>query len=402
MVLAGAMLGIASGLTVFLGTLGIFLKPIASSFNWSRSDVSLIPVMFLAGVALGAQFIGHIAERIGWSRVIAASIVLMSLGILAMAGAPASQPYVVGLSLLIGVVSVATGPAGYLSTIASVFDHRLGMALGLVIFGSALGGAATPIIANGLLVFMAWREAYGVLAFITLLAGFAGHQMVFRVLANCKSGIGATRVGQPLLSVGDGITFRETARTFRFWLIVVVASITTSLYAGVMVHLPSYATDQGLSGTNAAEAAGTLGMTVALARLGGGILLDRVFAPMLTLAVFLIGAIGYFLLGGDIAHEAWRLPWAAILIGIAGGAEGDILPFFVRKYFGTRSFGTIYGVIYSFAILASAVSAYLYGWTYDLLGSYIPIFQMAAVLFCGCGCAILMLGRYRYGFTSKS
>lgn len=401
-VLAGAMLGIAGGVTMFLGTLGIFLKPIALSFNWSRADVSLIPVMFLAGLAFGAQLIGHIAERIGWNRVIAASIVLTSLGILAMMGTPASQAYVVGLAFLIGVVGVATGPAGYLSTIASVFDHRLGMALGLVIFGSALGVAAAPLIANALLGFMEWRGAYGIFAAITLLVGFAGHQMVFRVLANRASGSTKTRGPEQSPPSGDGISFRETVRTFRFWLIVIVASITTSFYAGVVVHLPSYATDQGLSGTQAAQAAGTLGITVAVARLGGGILLDRVFAPLLTLCVFLIGAMGYFLLGGDIAHESWRLPFAAILIGMAGGAEGDILPFLVRKYFGTRSFGTIYGVIYSFAVLASAVSAYLYGWTYDLFGSYIPTFQIAAALFCVCGFAILTLGRYQYGFASKS
>ena len=384
-----------------MGTIGVFLKPIALSFNWSRADVSLVPVLFLIGLAIGAQFIGHIAERIGWSKVIAGSIILLSLGMLAMSVAPASRSYVVSVALLIGILSVATGPVGYLATIASSFDHRLGMALGLAIFGSALGVAVTPRIANELLGMMEWRDAYRVFAVITLLLGFAGHQMVFRVLTRSHFK-NEEKASQQILPAGDGMTFLETAGTWRFWLIMAVASVTTSLYNGVLVHLPSYATDQGLSATAAAQVLGTLGVTVALARLCGGILLDKVFAPLLTLVVFLLGALGYFLLSGDIAHEPWRLPLAAILIGIAGGAEGDILPFLVRKYFGTRSFGTTYGVIYSAVIFASAVSAYLYGWTYDFFKSYIPILQVGATLFCVCGLAVMALGRYQYGLVHKA
>ena len=80
LVLVGAILGMAGGAVVFLSTLGIFLKPIAASFNWSRADISLLPVWFMIGLSIGAPILGYIGDRKGWRKLIATTIVLLVLG----------------------------------------------------------------------------------------------------------------------------------------------------------------------------------------------------------------------------------------------------------------------------------------------------------------------------------
>ena len=402
LVLLGAILGIASGAVVFLMSLGIFLKTIAITFEWNRADTTLIPVLFMVGAAIGAPCIGYLGDRTGWRKTILISIALLSLGMLAMSLAPANHMYVISLAMLIGVVAPGTGAPGYLPILAKAFTKKPGMAFGLAMFGSSAAVAVIPIVASKLLESMDWRAAYLVFAGLCLLLGFVAHQLVFRVLATAGFDLRAVKAyvdSNNAIRPEDGISFGEAISGYRFWIIVVAVSIQFGVVQGVGVHLPSLATDQGISLSYAAQVAGLVGLAGAGARLGVALILDKVYAPLLAFVVFLSAATGLYFLSIDISQTLWLLPLAAILLGAANGAEGDIVPFLARKYFGTKAFGTINGAMYSFILLSSAFSTYLYGWSFDLMKSYVPMLQVAAIL-CGIsGLAMLTLGRYQYGHS---
>ena len=130
-------------------------------------------------------------------------------------------------------------------------------------------------------------------------------------------------------------------------------------------------------------------------------MLDVLFGPLVACGAFLLASAGFCLLTGDVQHSPALLPVAAILIGIAGGAEGDIIPFLAKKYFGIRSIGTVYGTLMGIFALGASSGAYLYGLAFDRLKSYLPIYQASAAL-CGIGgVSVLLLGRYRYSLIRR-
>jgi len=130
-------------------------------------------------------------------------------------------------------------------------------------------------------------------------------------------------------------------------------------------------------------------------------MLDRIFAPFIACGVFFAGAVGFYLLTSDILQYQWLLPFGAFVLGVAHGAEGDLIPFLARKYFGVRRLGSIYGSLVSFALVGAASGSYVFGWSFDLAKSYVPILQISAVCLCLCGLAILALGPYRYSSSGS-
>jgi MFS family permease len=397
LIIVGAALGMAFGYgPVFLGVAGIFLKPMAASFGWSRADVAVLPMLSMIGSALGAPLIGYMADRKGWGKVIAFAVGFLSLGLLAIALAPPSHTYIISVGFLIGMVGVATTPAGYNAVIALVFERRLGMALGFAAIGIGVGVMSMPIVAAKLIGIMDWREAYACLAGASLLAGLTAHRLIFRVLHRRSAPYAGRGRTEAPNAAGEGVSLAEAMRSYRFWLIGIVAAIVSGTTLAALIHLVSYATDRGVSIAAAAQSAGLMGVGVAITRVGVGVMLDKVFAPFVAFASIILSAAGFFLITGDIVQSAWLLPVAAVLVGISQSAEGDLLPFLARKYFGVRAFGSIYGALFFFVPIGGAMGTYVYGWSFDLLKSYIPIFQISAVLLCVGALAMLMLGRYSY------
>jgi MFS family permease len=58
------------------------------------------------------------------------------------------------------------------------------------------------------------------------------------------------------------------------------------------------------------------------------------------------------------------------ILGFGIGAESGIGPYFFSRYFGMRSFGTIYGCLVSLLAISSGLGPYLLGHSFDRFGSY--------------------------------
>lgn len=397
----GAAIGLATGLSVFLVTSGIFLKTVAIAFNWNRADVALLPMLAIIGSAVGAPCAGYVADRLGWGKVIASSIVMVGVGLFGMALAVPSKAYILSVGLIVGLLGVATTPAGYLAVVSRAFDRRLGTALSLALLGSGVGAAAFPVIAAKLLELVGWRLAYACLAVSCLALGAVAHRLIFRMAANERlefhdsSRTRCTDVNGNVRAA-EGLSFYEAIGDYRFWLIGGIGFLAIFATMGAAIHLASYATDRGFSPMSAAQASGLVGLGLVVARLGVGVLLDAVFAPVVAFGMFVLGATGFCLLWTDVGRSVWLLYTGAMLLGAMNGAEGDLIPYMTRKYFGTSAFGVIYGALLGMSILGGALGIYVFGRAFDLLGTYVPTLKAGAVLCAICALAVVALGRYRY------
>ena len=100
-----------------------------------------------------------------------------------------------------------------------------------------------------------------------------------------------------------------------------------------------------------------------------------------------------------IASGTGGLPMAfagTVLCGMGLGAEGDLLGYFVSRYFGLRSFGTIYGFMIGIFSLGNGVGPFLMGLAYDNTHSYVTAalgFEVLLLICCGLA---LSLGAYTF------
>jgi MFS transporter, OFA family, oxalate/formate antiporter len=86
--------------------------------------------------------------------------------------------------------------------------------------------------------------------------------------------------------------------------------------------------------------------------------------------------------------NAWATTFALLCIGL--------LPFMIRRYFGLRAFGSLFGIQYAAYALGGVLGPIAYGYTFDHLATYSAI-MLACAAACGASAlAILWMGPYRF------
>jgi cyanate permease len=71
---------------------------------------------------------------------------------------------------------------------------------------------------------------------------------------------------------------------------------------------------------------------------------------------------------------------ASMIFGLTVGNVTTLSPIIVRREFGAREFGTVFGIASCGIQLVTALGPSLYGLLYDVFGSYGPALMIAAVL----------------------
>lgn len=386
-VVIGAALGMLAGYApLFNATAGVFARPLAAEFGWGRSQASLSYAASMFGLAMISPVVGAMMDRFGIARVIACSAIVFGLATAAMAMQDGSMLLWVTLSVVVGVSGAATSVLGYLAVLPQWFDRRLGLALGLAMCGLGAGTVVLPVAAQALVTAFGWRAAYVGLGLgsivLSLVACSLLHERIPAGSRRKETGI-----------TPEGVPLRTALRSYRLWAIWLVFILSSAATLSLGPHLPSLFADRGFDVALAARSASTVGIGLLVGRLVTGLLIDRIHAPFVAGVFFVGGALGVFLLRGS--HDYASLLVATGLIGLTIGAEGDLISYLVRSYFGLRSFGTLFGIAFSGYGLGAVVGPIGLGMWFDRHGNYdLPLLVLPCMLLAAAG-LVLSLGRYQ-------
>jgi cyanate permease len=253
-------------------------------------------------------------------------------------------------------------------------------------------------VAQALITSVGWRSTYVCLGLLTMgitlpLVG------LFLTETPQQMGLGpdgearAAATAAKKLEPEPGFSGRETRRTATFWVLVSAAFLVSASFVGCLIHLVPLLTDRGVSAQSAALATSVGAGGALLARAGTGYLLDRFFVAQVAIPFFCGSALGILLLWSGVVG-GWAFV-AAVLVGLGQGAEFDILPYAISRYFGLRAFGEIYGYTFAAVTLGAAVGPLVMGVSFDATGSYsLALISFAVASFTAAG-LMLGLGPYR-------
>ena len=205
-----------------------------------------------------------------------------------------------------------------------------------------------------------WRRGYALLGVIVAVAV----PLVWLLLRRRASTMGAT----PAPKAGGhlGLSFGEARKQTAFWLLAAIFFVAALGFEGLIVHFVGMLVEAGIDPQRAALTSSLIGVSILVSRLMVGLCVDRVFAPWIGAATFAASAAGCAI----VAFAPVYPELAAILIGVAMGAEVDLVSYLVARYFGLRSYGAIYGAQYSAFLLGTGISPVLMGVLFDRLGNF--------------------------------
>jgi MFS family permease len=343
-------------------------------------------------------FIGRLADYIGARKVILAGSLFLGLGVFLLSTVSAHLWQFCTIYVIIGSVAGGTAPVPYSKVIARWFDRMRGLALGLALATLSLSFATMPFVAETMLAAIGWRRTYALMGMAVIVITIP---VIGLLLKESPNPLGLLPDGETVGVEGSnapieqpwGLSFHETWHTGVFWIIVAAFFLMSASFHGVIVHLVPLLTDRGLSAQNAALAASLVGVGSFLARIGIGYLLDIFFAASVAAWMFTASTLGLCIL---FVPTAGFLPYAAaFLIGVGEGAQLDVIPYMVSRYFGLTAFAEIYGYLFAVFTLGGVVGPMLMGKAFDAVSSYGLILAAFAVATLAASALMTRLGPYR-------
>ncbi|HPF26820.1 MAG: MFS transporter [Steroidobacteraceae bacterium] len=391
------MIGLATGIaSVNLFAVQIFQAPVTREFGWSQTQYTGVILVGTIITVISSPLIGWVFDRHGVRPFAIGSTILFGLALISLYFLTPNLLHFYGVFALIPLIGAGTSSVAYARVVARWFDARRGQALGAALAGIGIGGAVLSALTQGLIQSVGWRGAYLGLGLLLLLVTLP---LLLLFLRDSPEEVGLGVDGEVVgttharvVSTPYGYSMSEVFRLPRFWAMVAAFMLLAVAIGGVMLQLVPIMLARGVSATQAAAFPAVLGLALIVGRAFAGFLMDRYFAPYVAAIILLFPIMGVALLASG-AVGASALVGAAFL-GLAAGAELDVIAYLVARYFGTISYARIYGFLYAAWTLGSGSAPVVTSRVYDATGSHSLILWVYVGLFALSAVMIARLGAY--------
>ncbi|HJU12337.1 MAG TPA: MFS transporter, partial [Candidatus Binataceae bacterium] len=355
-------------------TVAVFLPALLKAFpHWSRAEVALLPSVLALSAGISVLPIGWLLDGIEARIVMVFGAVAAGLAFLIASRANSLLP-MMGAYLLVGVgISAATVLPGSL-VLANWFNARRGLAMGIAISGTTVGGMVMTLAASSLILTRGWRAAYVAL----------GTPMIVVVVPLLLLTIRSRPPGEVKLSIAEsaqqleGFETLEALRTRSFWMLTIANLCFGFAAAGAVVHMVAYLEGIGYKASSAALAMSVFFGCAAAGKVAMGYVADRISARRALAADFAATALVFVMVFG--AARLFVLAVFIVLVGVVAAGPLVLLPLLVAESLGRRRYGALGALTGLAGTIGATVGPLIAGRIFDLTGSYADAFQLFILL----------------------
>ena len=369
-----------SGSALFAYSSGVFMEETTAAFGWSRAQFS---GAFMLQMCLGIFIlpaVGRLTDRYGPRRIVlwGALPFAASISLLGLATGSILQWW-----LLCGLIAIGQGTIAqtvWVTAVIGRFNASRGLAMAVTLSGLSLGSLVWPPLAAYFVQTLGWRAAYPALAVTWLV-------IVLPLVAAFFFGA-SHKAENPKLK-NPGVSYLAQLKTPTFIGLMIAGGFFASAYYGLTIHIVPMLKSNGLSLGLAASIAGLAGLFAIIGRLLAGYLLDRFPTRPIGVAAFLL-PIGASLLLLSMDGSTVLAVCSVALLGLAAGAEMDIITFIAARHFGREVFASVYSVFVAVIAICASSGPMLAGALFDARGSY-DFFLMAVIGLVAVGAAVIAI-----------
>ena len=345
---------------------GLFLIPISTEFDWSRSAVSFVLFIIAVAGAISYPIVGRLIDRYGARPVILTGNVLFAASVASVSLVEASRFQFYTVYALIGISAAIPSSVMFTKVIAGWFDQRRGLFLGIAGgLGNGIGAALSPLFVFALISSYGWRAGFQGIGAAIILIGFP---VLYLLLRDPPKG--TIRSARESLEKTQGLTLTEALGTPTFWIILAAIALGAGCMTAIFAHVVPMLLDRGIPAGQATTVLATFSLVTAGWQIGMGYMLDRIARPWIAAPFYLLALVGLLLLESTSSYPLLLL--SGLLMGLGLGTEYGVLPYFLSRYFGTRHYGAISGTMYGVIVLTQGLTPFLMDLVFDITGTYDP------------------------------
>ena len=252
-----------------LASVGVFLKPLAAEFGWSRGDISAGYTIVALSSALAGIGWGLLSDRIGARGPAVVGVLAMAVALLLLSR-QASLWHFYALCFVYGALGHGAASVPLYANVGYWFARNPGLAMGAMAAGGAMGQGVVPFVARLLISEFDWQTAYMILAAGYLVIGLPITALVRDPPARLNGMFGNSE--EP-----DRSEVPLAPREVITWISVAVIFCCTCMSVPIM-HVVALVSDRGFTPEEAASVLLVLMIAGTLGRVLGGKLTDMIGA----------------------------------------------------------------------------------------------------------------------------
>jgi predicted MFS family arabinose efflux permease len=378
--------------SVMTATLGVFIGPLTREFGWSRSRVSAGVTIAAVVTGLLSPFFGILIDRYGSRRLALPGLAAAAIAISCFGLANGSDAQWLALWTLYAVISISVKTTVWTSAVVSAFTRAQGLALGVVLSGTAAAQIVGPPLATWLIDQFGWRLAY-----VWLGAGWGSLTLIICAIflfeaRDRRAARGEARGALDRHNL-HGLSIEQALRSTVLWRIGFSAFVVMLLTIGLQIHQIQILIASGVSTANSAWLASLAGAAGIGGKLVSGVLLDRFQAKWIAGLTLTITALAFWFLIESV-QSVPLIVVAMVVNGYAAGSKLQITSYLTARYAGLRHFGVIYGSMITLVTFGSGLGPLVAGAVFDATGSYSSFLVVGGAGCVFCGALLFSLPRY--------
>ena len=359
---------------------GVFVKPMAAQYNWSRSVISAGMSIMVLAYGIGGIFAGRLVDRIAPRWIITAGATLMAAGLFLTLLIREPWQFYVTYGVFGGFGAACLGVVVCNSSVGKWFVRKRGLAIGIASIGVGAGTMATVPLAGYVVKVYGWQMGFASIGVFVLIIGVGLSQWLMGKTKPEDYGLrpdgesagknGPASDPEPFAVPSARPSLGPVLRDSQFWIMVVCYSLAVMAEMSTMVHQVAYALDRQIDKVAAASSLGMIGMASIVGRFFFGWLCDRISDAKYASALgFFFMAVGMFLLMRTTTVTTLFV--FALLFGFGYGSITALMPFLLADRFGRHILGASYGLLVFFVMaIGGSTGPMITGYIYDLTGSY--------------------------------
>lgn len=354
----------------------VFFLPILREFGWSRAAISGAVSLRQLETGLFAPFLGFAVDRVGARQIIVISGIIVGTGMMAISQTSSLLTfYIFFLFASIGGSGASHGVT-WPVVIAHWFNKNRGLALGIGTSGPFLAGLFLPVTAK-MIVMIGWRPTmFLVGAFLMLIIIPLGALIRNKPEAPSRNSsgndenYGRSKIGHVKAPDEGGLSLLQALQGVNFWICSAVFGILQFGSSAFHLHQIPYFEHLGFSTSDAALTVTFVLLFSGIGRLGAGALTDLLPLRVVLIAVTLMNTGGWvFLTAFNTTRLLTTIPFT-FLFGVSFGAGVSLRPALLSKLYGTRSLGSLSGILQIGALLSGIVGPVATGYIFDITNEY--------------------------------
>ena len=400
------LLGLFSSYMALVGvqvyTLPLFYPELIREFGWSTEGVTRAATIFFLAGAFTTPFVSSLYDRYSVRLFMICGATATILGLFAYSSLQTLTQMII-IYLVLALAQVCSGQVPTMLVVTRWFKRYRGIAIGIALTGTSLGGAVFPLVVRYVMERGSWRDAVFVLMIICVVMMVVPLIFLIRSRPEDKGllpdgiQIESQKADMPVeQALATGPTLHQAVRTPAFYLLAFATGALWFCMNGIVQHQTIFMEmELGVSKETVPLVISAIFWFAITGKLLFGFLSDRFDKTLIMFLAVINLILGLSILRFSSAENPISLYGYAAVFGIGFSGTFTMIQLVIADFFSGQSYGKILGILTMVDVSSGGIGITVIARMQSAFNSYLPVIHILIGLCCIVAVAVVLLYRMR-------